>query len=81
MNSTDTHAASEQFCGQCGKPVNEPAAHNRCAARFELEPPRYCARCARRMVVQVVPTGWTARCSEHGAISSPQQGAPTTPAP
>ena len=26
----------------------------------------YCSRCRRRMVVQVLPTGWTARCSEHG---------------
>ena len=35
-----------------------------------LEPPRYCAQCRRRMVVQVLPRGWSARCSEHGLISS-----------
>ena len=35
-----------------------------------LEPPRYCAQCRRRMVVQVLPRGWSARCSEHGLTSS-----------
>lgn len=53
------------FCDQCGRPAAEPG-HERCAARRALEPPRYCPDCARRMVVQVVPTGWTARCSRHG---------------
>jgi hypothetical protein len=57
------------YCGQCGKPAEE-AGHERCAARAELEPPRYCGQCARRMVVQIVPTGWTARCSEHGLIQN-----------
>jgi len=36
-----------------------------------LEPPRYCPQCRRRMVVQVLPRGWSARCSEHGVLSSP----------
>jgi hypothetical protein len=68
------------YCGQCGKPAHDATAHDattddttaheRCAARAELEPPRYCAQCARRMVVQIVPTGWTARCSEHGLLQS-----------
>jgi len=53
------------FCDQCGKPV-AGSDHERCAARRALEPPRYCSDCARRMVVQVTPTGWTARCSRHG---------------
>lgn len=53
------------FCDQCGKPSDEDV-HARCAARRELEPPRYCPDCARRMVVQVDPVGWTARCSRHG---------------
>jgi hypothetical protein len=33
---------------------------------LELEPPRYCTQCGRRMKVQVVPTGWSAACVEHG---------------
>jgi hypothetical protein len=40
------------------------------AAELGLEPPRYCAQCGRRMVVQVDPVGWLARCSRHGVITS-----------
>jgi hypothetical protein len=35
-----------------------------------LEPPRFCTVCGRRMVVQVTPAGWTARCVEHGTVGS-----------
>ena len=31
------------------------------AAQLGLEPPRFCAECGRRMVVQVRPDGWSAR--------------------
>ena len=54
------------YCDACGEPGSHPA----CEARRDLEPPRYCPRCRRRMVVQVTPTGWTARCVEHGTTSS-----------
>ncbi|MBN9789894.1 hypothetical protein DMP17_14980 [Pseudonocardia sp. TMWB2A] len=57
------------FCDQCGHP-DASAGHDRCSARRELEPPRFCPDCARRMVVQVDPVGWTARCSRHGERSS-----------
>ncbi|BBZ44458.1 biotin synthase auxiliary protein BsaP [Mycobacterium parmense] len=40
------------------------------AARLGLEPPRFCAECGRRMVVQVRPDGWRARCSRHGQVDS-----------
>lgn len=40
------------------------------AAMLGLEPPRFCAECARRMIVQVRPDGWSARCSRHGAVDS-----------
>ena len=39
------------------------------AAQLGLEPPRFCARCRRRMKVQVMPGGWRAECSEHGDIT------------
>lgn len=39
-------------------------------ARLGLEPPRFCAACGRRMVVQVRPDGWWARCSRHGLVDS-----------
>jgi hypothetical protein len=73
MNATAETAAeatAPTYCGQCGEPV-AGAAHEVCAARLELEPPRYCGQCARRMVVQVLPSGWTARCSRHGSLSGP----------
>ncbi len=41
----------------------------------DLEPPRRCQHCQRRMIVQVLPLGWTARCSEHGQISSAERAA------
>ena len=40
------------------------------AARLGLEPPRFCAECGRRMIVQVRPDGWSAKCSRHGMLDS-----------
>lgn len=40
------------------------------AAQLGLEPPRYCGVCGRRMVVQVEPNGWWARCSRHGVVDA-----------
>ncbi|MGH3674387.1 MAG: hypothetical protein ACRDU5_01345 [Mycobacterium sp.] len=40
------------------------------AARLGLEPPRFCAECGRRMIVQVRPDGWSAKCSRHGLLDS-----------
>ncbi|MEQ3539185.1 hypothetical protein WHI96_10155 [Pseudonocardia tropica] len=61
--------AGAPYCDQCGAPEGTPD-HPRCAARRELEPPRFCPDCARRMAVQVDPVGWTARCSRHGERTS-----------
>ncbi len=55
------------YCDHCGMPLLE-SDHAACRQRRLLEPPRYCPLCCRRMVVQVVPRGWTARCSKHGLI-------------
>lgn len=57
-----TYALTLTVCAHCG----EPGAHPGCAAALKLEPPRYCTWCGRRMVVQVHPTGWSAKCVEHG---------------
>jgi dethiobiotin synthetase len=54
------------YCDRCGR----PGVHDACLAARTLEPPRYCPHCGRRMVVQVTPTGWTARCVEHGERNS-----------
>lgn len=53
-----TYVLALAFCPHCGDPG---VVH-----RADLEPPRYCTHCRRRMVVQVTPTGWSARCVEHG---------------
>jgi hypothetical protein len=55
------------YCGRCGEP--RESGHPACDRAMELEPPRYCTACRRRMVVQIVPTGWRARCSEHGELT------------
>ena len=54
------------FCGRCGEPAADP--HPDCERALLLAPPRYCGRCRRRMVVQVLPTGWRATCSQHGDV-------------
>ena len=56
----------ETYCEHCGETGEHPA----CRRALLLEPPRFCGRCRRRMVVQVTPRGWTARCSEHGVLTS-----------
>ena len=53
------------YCGRCGTALTE-GSHADCVQGLRLEPPRYCSQCRRRMVVQVTPRGWTARCVEHG---------------
>jgi hypothetical protein len=58
-----------RWCDRCGRAC-DAADHAACARARELEPPRYCAQCRRRMVVQVTPIGWTARCVEHGELTS-----------
>ncbi|MET8652467.1 MULTISPECIES: hypothetical protein [Nocardia] len=40
------------------------------SAAMGLEPPRFCEQCGRRMIVQVSPDGWWAKCSRHGVIDS-----------
>ncbi len=63
------------YCGHCGREIGSDPAdargdeHAACRRRLEMEPPRYCARCARRMKVQVTPTGWSAECVAHGVLS------------
>jgi hypothetical protein len=58
------------FCGLCGGAGDEAGPHDACEARLQLEPPRYCVECRRRLKVQVHPRGWTAECVEHGTVSS-----------
>jgi hypothetical protein len=68
LDTEATTDVSASFCDRCGEAVG--GDHSRCAAARRLEPPRYCASCGRRLVVQVTPTGWTAACSRHGTRDS-----------
>ncbi|HMM94212.1 hypothetical protein [Phycicoccus sp.] len=56
-----------EWCGQCGLTLAD-GDHGRCARRAELEPPRFCVHCRRRMKVQVTPGAWTATCVAHGTV-------------
>jgi hypothetical protein len=60
--------AADAFCGHCGHELAD-GPHDVCASRLELEPPRFCGHCRRRMVVQVTPRAWTATCVEHGTLT------------
>jgi hypothetical protein len=57
------------WCDRCGGALDD-GEHAGCRRARELEPPRFCAHCRRRMIVQVTPTGWTARCSQHGELTA-----------
>ena len=61
------------YCGHCGNLLAE-GDHAVCVQHLALEPPRYCPDCRRRMVVQVTPDHWTARCVEHGETTASTWG-------
>jgi dethiobiotin synthetase len=52
------------FCPHCGR------ERTRCpgACARLLDPPHFCPRCARKLVVQVSPTGHRAHCQQHGLV-------------
>jgi len=57
------------YCGHCGHEAAD-GNHDTCHQALTMEPPRYCDQCRRRMIVQVHPMGWSARCSVHGETTS-----------
>jgi hypothetical protein len=57
------------WCDRCGESL-AAGSHAACSRARVLEPPRFCPDCRRRMKVQVLPTGWTATCVEHGSVAS-----------
>jgi RNase P subunit RPR2 len=58
------------FCDGCGQPLAD-GDHDRCRwRRAATDPPRFCVACGRKLVVQVLPTGWTARCVRCGPLES-----------
>lgn len=70
---TGSEASAEPtYCVYCGSEATQPCRARCHSSRAALEPPRFCAHCARRMVVQVTPSGWVAKCSRHGETTSTQ---------
>ena len=74
QRSADAHQGAERdhlvaptFNVYTGEPAGGEVP---AAARLGLEPPRFCAECGRRMIVQVRPDGWEAKCSRHGVQDS-----------
>ncbi|HEX3610641.1 MAG TPA: hypothetical protein VHU88_03045 [Sporichthyaceae bacterium] len=63
-------SSAPHYCDRCGDP-EAVGDHAACRVARALEPPRFCPHCRRRMVVQVTPRSWTARCSEHGTLPTP----------
>jgi hypothetical protein len=63
------------WCDRCGRSLAD-GGHQACA-QADLEPPRWCGHCGRRMVVQVTPENWTARCVEHGTRTAATRTAAT----
>lgn len=57
-------------CPRCGRAISTGLLHVLCRRALDLEPPRYCIMCGRRMKVQVVPAGWRAECVVHGVSTS-----------
>jgi len=56
--------AQAPYCDGCGKPAAQ-AGHEHCSGPTDV--PRYCTDCGRKLAVQVLPTGYEARC-----VSCPQ---------
>ncbi len=73
MSAASSSTPAAAYCGHCGDPL-DARDHAACVRMLELEPPRYCTACRRRMVVQVTPDTWTARCAEHGELSASTWG-------
>src|SRR2546430_4831979 len=68
----------EPRCASCGRPL-AGTDHRRC----ELDPPRLCPHCGRRMRVQVLPLRYRATCPscDAAATARPQEdGQSTRPA-
>lgn len=55
----------DPFCRWCGTAAG---GCDQSSCRRELDPPRSCPTCGRRLRVLVIPTGWDATCRDHGPL-------------
>jgi hypothetical protein len=53
-----------RHCTGCGLPLDQCQG----ACRRELDPPRFCPECGRRLVVMVTPGYFEAQCKVHGPL-------------
>ena len=53
-----------RFCRHCGRSATECSE----SCGRPLDPPHFCPRCGRKLVVQVAPTGHRAHCRDHGPL-------------
>jgi hypothetical protein len=54
---------NDRHCAGCGQPTPDCPGCLR-----ELDPPRFCEICGRRLRVLVNPVGYEARCRDHGVV-------------
>lgn len=66
------------FCGRCGELVERHAECDRAQRPgTPFDPPRFCAACGRKLTVQILPGGYSARCRRcERAQEAPQAAAP-----
>jgi DNA-directed RNA polymerase subunit RPC12/RpoP len=55
-------ATTRAFCSGCGRAVADCPG----GCRRELDPPRFCPDCGKKLFAQVTPQGYRARCKAHG---------------
>ena len=62
-------SVAARYCDGCGGQI-DVGDHSRCQARrAATDPPRFCEACGRKLAVQVLPLGWSARCVRCGPVT------------
>jgi hypothetical protein len=54
------------YCTGCGQTVDKCAG----SCKRDLDPPRFCPECGKRLVVMVTPGYFEAQCKVHGPLTT-----------